>query len=300
MRPQSVALLSAAMPSPNSGSASARKRRSKASVEGGPSPWTKFEFVGGGLEGEGQQAAREGAAPQGVTPLAARSLHDDDFYQDVELWSDPRYFRCNSPSTLQAMWDADARRSRAAHRLDAAGERVLGPLRDRLSARGNRLALSVQDARRSITRRLLAETKARAGPRSTRARTRRPTGTGATAARSRSIHGGASGQDVRRRPDTLAEPPQWFFTSINQTSTILSLLTPEYRRRTVQMHYHQSVNNAPLWPGTVLLARRLHAVVLAPGASLDGLRHDAGARAAHGEQRGKLHPALQRGARRST
>jgi hypothetical protein len=49
-------------------------------------------------------------------------------------------------------------------------------------------------------------------------------------------------------PAHLTEPPQWFFTSINQTSTILSLLTPEYRRRTVQMHYHQSVNNAPLWP----------------------------------------------------
>ena len=51
-------------------------------------------------------------------------------------------------------------------------------------------------------------------------------------------------------PAYLAEPPQWFFTSINQTSTILSLLTPEYRQRTVQMHYHQAVTNAPLWPGT--------------------------------------------------
>src|SRR5690606_26153036 len=49
-------------------------------------------------------------------------------------------------------------------------------------------------------------------------------------------------------PAHLAEPPQWFFTSINQTSTILSLLTPEYQKRTVQMHYHQSVTNAPLWP----------------------------------------------------
>jgi hypothetical protein len=51
-------------------------------------------------------------------------------------------------------------------------------------------------------------------------------------------------------PEYLAEPPQWIFTSINQASTILSLLTPEYRRRTVQMYYHEAVNNAPLWPGT--------------------------------------------------
>jgi len=49
-------------------------------------------------------------------------------------------------------------------------------------------------------------------------------------------------------PDYLVEPPQWYFTSINQASTILSLLTPEYRQRAVQMHYHQSVTNAPLWP----------------------------------------------------
>jgi hypothetical protein len=67
-------------------------------------------------------------------------------------------------------------------------------------------------------------------------------------------------------PDYVAEPPQWFFTSINQTSTILSLLTPEYQQRTVQMHYHQSVNNAPLWPAqfcwpdgfTRLFSRQAH------------------------------------------
>ena len=57
------------------------------------------------------------------------------------------------------------------------------------------------------------------------------------------------GKTYEAPPAYLAEPPQWFFTSINQTSTILSLLTPEYQRRTVQMHYHQSVDNAPLWPG---------------------------------------------------
>jgi hypothetical protein len=67
-------------------------------------------------------------------------------------------------------------------------------------------------------------------------------------------------------PEYLAEPPQWFFTSINQTSTILSLLTPEYQKRTVQMHYHQSVTDAPLWPAqfcwpdgfTRLFSRQAH------------------------------------------
>ena len=40
---------------------------------------------------------------------------------------------------------------------------------------------------------------------------------------------------------------QWIYGRINQTSTILSLLTPEYQQRMVQMNYHEAVNNAPQW-----------------------------------------------------
>ena len=35
--------------------------------------------------------------------------------------------------------------------------------------------------------------------------------------------------------------------TINQTPTILSLLTPEYQKRMVQMNYHEGVTNAPQW-----------------------------------------------------
>jgi hypothetical protein len=41
--------------------------------------------------------------------------------------------------------------------------------------------------------------------------------------------------------------PQWQYGRINQTSTILSLLTPEYQERMVQMNYHEAVDNAPQW-----------------------------------------------------
>ena len=34
---------------------------------------------------------------------------------------------------------------------------------------------------------------------------------------------------------------------VNQVPTILSLLTPEYQKRMVQMNYHEAVNNAPQW-----------------------------------------------------
>jgi hypothetical protein len=40
---------------------------------------------------------------------------------------------------------------------------------------------------------------------------------------------------------------QWLWGTINQTPTILSLLTPEYQKRMVQENYHEGVNNAPQW-----------------------------------------------------
>jgi hypothetical protein len=40
---------------------------------------------------------------------------------------------------------------------------------------------------------------------------------------------------------------QWTWGTINQTPTILSLLTPEYQKRMVQMNYHEGVSNAPQW-----------------------------------------------------
>ena len=80
----------------------------RASVgRGWPVSVTEFGYVGGGLEGEGRQAAWDGRAPDGVVPLERDLFTTKDFYQDRALWSDPRYFRCNSPSTLQAMWGAD-------------------------------------------------------------------------------------------------------------------------------------------------------------------------------------------------
>jgi hypothetical protein len=39
----------------------------------------------------------------------------------------------------------------------------------------------------------------------------------------------------------------WLGGAVNQTPTILSLLTPEYQKRMVQMNYHEAVNNSPQW-----------------------------------------------------
>jgi hypothetical protein len=48
------------------------------------------------------------------------------------------------------------------------------------------------------------------------------------------------------RPELL-EAPQWIIGFHNQTSTIPSLLTPEYQQRLVQQLYHQAHDNAAQW-----------------------------------------------------
>jgi hypothetical protein len=212
---------------------------------GWPVTVTTFAYVGGGVEGDGEQTAREGQAPSGVTPLPVDLFTTKDFYQDAKLWSDPRYFRCNSPSTLQAMWDG-ARKPIGSHPPASASWGhcdVDYPRAAIVSPYPFKTAREHYEA-------LLAEAKARGGP-TVYTREHPPPDWNGRYSRAVSLKFmAARAGKTYEAPAYLDEPPQWFFTSINQTSTILSLLTPEYQKRTVQMHYHQSVDNAPLWPGT--------------------------------------------------
>ena len=45
----------------------------------------------------------------------------------------------------------------------------------------------------------------------------------------------------------LQPEEQWIWGRNLQTATMLSLLTPEYRKRMVQQNYHEVVNNSPQW-----------------------------------------------------
>jgi hypothetical protein len=71
----------------------------------GPTMRRPFPGGGGGAPPAGEAtfvgAARNGQAPAGVKPLEIDLFTSKDFYKDRALWSDPRYFRCNSPAAIE-------------------------------------------------------------------------------------------------------------------------------------------------------------------------------------------------------
>jgi hypothetical protein len=49
-------------------------------------------------------SARGGDTPAGIEPLEVDLFTTSDFYKDRDLWSDPRYFRCNSSAAIEDFW----------------------------------------------------------------------------------------------------------------------------------------------------------------------------------------------------
>jgi hypothetical protein len=171
-------------------------------------------------------AARDGATPPGIEPLPIDLFTTRDFYQDRALWSDPRYYRCNSAVGLEQIWGAyevpligDDPPQTAAWGFcdrDYPREEIVSPY-------GFATAKTHYAA-------LLAEARAGGGP---------------------TIYSQATlpdwnGRYVRQRDKRST----WYNGAILQIPTYLSLLTPEYQRRFVQQMYHYSGDSAPQWPGS--------------------------------------------------
>lgn len=180
-----------------------------------------------GSYGEGPEW--DSRPPEGVTPLEIDLFSSKDFYQDIDSWLDPRYWRCNSPRQVTDMRSGGAGAGTSDPRIGSNP-----PLTARWGdctkdwPRENIVSPYPFDSAEAHYEALMADARSRGGPTQHTYETMPK-------------WDGVYGEYVPERRRV------WNYMRANQVPTLLSLLTPDYQQRMVRQLYHEGVNAAHQW-----------------------------------------------------